>query len=294
MTAPQAARVNAQAKINLGLRVLAKESGGWHQIETVFARLALADPIEVRVTDGPRRLDVKGADAGPLAENLALRAALAYIQATGWPPGFRITLEKRIPIGAGLGGGSADAGAVLRALDALAPHPLGEEALLKLSAPLGADVPFLTSSAVLALAWGRGERLLRLAPLPERSVALVQPGFTVKTADAYRWLDAARGDRVSDPSLTGAERFASWEALGPLTANDFEAVVAAHHAGVPGVVDALLDAGASIARMTGSGSTVYGIFALPPDAAKLAARVPGSVLVTKSASAVEQVELVRA
>ena len=117
-----AARIAAQGKINLGLRVLAREAGGYHQLETVFARLALADIIEVRITDGERKLDVKGGDTGPLDKNLALRGALAFISATGWPPGFSISLQKNIPIGAGLGGGSADAGGVLRALNALAPH----------------------------------------------------------------------------------------------------------------------------------------------------------------------------
>ena len=293
------ARVAAQAKINLGLRVLAREASGYHQLETVFARLALADAVEVRITDGARRVDMRGADTGPLERNLALRAAHAYIAATGWPPGFEITVEKRIPIGAGLGGGSADAGAVLRALDALAPHPMGEDALLRLAAPLGADVPFLASGAALALAWGRGERMLRLPPLPERSVALVQPGFAVSTAEAYGWLDAARGDGRGDgrgdappaPQVTGAERFASWEAIAPLTANDFEPVVSAKHAGLPGIVQALQEAGASIARMTGSGSTVYGIFALPPRLEELRVRVPGSVVLTTTAASAAPVEI---
>ena len=279
-----AARIAAQGKINLGLRVLAREASGYHQLETVFARLALADIIEVRITDGERKLDVKGGDTGPLDKNLALRGALAFISATGWPPGFSISLQKNIPIGAGLGGGSADAGAVLRALNALAPHPVGESELLRIAAPLGADVPFLTSSAALALAWGRGERLLRLPPLPSRHVALVQPGFTVSTADAYAWLDAARNATPVSPHLVGAEQFASWESLAPFTENDFE----------PGVVESLRSAGASIARMTGSGSTVYGVFTLKPDAKALGARVPGTVIVTSTAQTVAEVERIRA
>ena len=289
-----AARVAAQAKINLGLRVLAREAGGYHQLETVFARLTLADILEVRISDGERKLDVTGGDTGPLAKNLALRAALGFINATGWPPGFSISLQKNIPIGAGLGGGSADAGAVLRALNALAPHPVGESELLRMAAPLGADVPFLTSSAALALAWGRGERLLRLPPLPSRHVALVQPGFTVSTADAYAWLDAARNATPVSPHLVGAEQFASWESLAPFTENDFEPVVAKRHAGLAGVVESLRSAGASIARMTGSGSTVYGVFTLKPDAKALGARVPGTVIVTSTAQTVAEVERIRA
>ena len=286
------ARVMAQAKINLGLRVLAREAGGYHQIETVFARLALGDAVQVRVTDGARKLDVQGADTGPLAQNLALRAALAFIAATGWPPGYTIEIEKHIPVGAGLGGGSADAGAVLRALNALAPHPVSDDELIRLAAPLGADVPFMTCTAPLALAWGRGERMMALPPLPERSVALVQPGFSVSTKDAYAWLDAGRTDDAPVPHLTGTERFATWESIAPLTANDFEPVIARRHAGLPGIVQSLHAAGASIARMTGSGSTVYGIFALPPNADSLKKHLPGSVVLTTTATSVAQVELV--
>jgi 4-diphosphocytidyl-2-C-methyl-D-erythritol kinase len=289
-----AARVSAQGKINLGLRVLAREAGGYHQIETVFARLALADVVEVRITDGVRKLDVRGGDTGPLGKNLALRAALAFISATGWPPGFSISLQKHIPVGAGLGGGSADAGAVLRALNALAPHPVEEGELLRIAAPLGADVPFLTSSAALALAWGRGERLLRLPPLPGRSVALVQPGFTVNTADAYAWLDASREATPIEPRLTGAEALASWESIARFTENDFEPIIAHRHAGLVGVVSSLRAAGASIARMTGTGSTVYGIYAMPPDVKALSQHVPGSVIVTSTAQQVEPVERIRA
>jgi 4-diphosphocytidyl-2-C-methyl-D-erythritol kinase len=290
----RAARVLAQAKINLGLRVLAREAGGHHGIETVFARLELGDEVSVAVTDGARALETRGADRGPVEQNLAWRAALAMHAATGWPPGFAITIDKRIPVGAGLGGGSADAGGVLRALNALAPHPMADAELLRLAASLGADVPFLTSTAGLALAWGRGERMLRLPPLPERSVALVQPGYAISTATAYSWLDAARGDYAPQPMVVGAEQLATWESLAPLTVNDFEPVVAAHHPGLPGIAQALERAGASIARMTGSGSTVYGIFALPPSAAKLAAAVPGTIILTRTVASAAPVTLVDA
>jgi 4-diphosphocytidyl-2-C-methyl-D-erythritol kinase len=290
----RAARVLAQAKINLGLRVLAREASGYHSIETVFARLALGDEVTVRVTDGAQSLDVRGPDTGPVERNLAWRAALAVREATGWPPGFAIEIEKRIAVGAGLGGGSADAGAVLRALNALAPHPMGDAKLLRLAASLGADAPFMTSTAALALAWGRGERMLRLPPLPERSVALVNPGFAVSTAEAYAWLDAARGEFLPSPAVTGTERFATWESLAPLTENDFEAVVAARHPGLAGITEALLRAGASFAHLSGSGSMVYGLFSLPPNAARLAATMPGTVTLTRTAPTVASVELIDA
>jgi 4-diphosphocytidyl-2-C-methyl-D-erythritol kinase len=162
------ARVSAQAKINLILRVLAREASGYHSIESVFLRLDLADQVTVRIAPG-RTLDCHGATLptaglGPMERNLAFRAAVAYAEAVGWPSGFSIDVDKRIPVGAGLGGGSADAGAVLRALDALSPTPLGSR-LVELATPLGADVPFMTIDSPMALAWGRGERLFPLHAL---------------------------------------------------------------------------------------------------------------------------------
>jgi len=138
------AHVAAQAKINLFLDVLERDSSGYHAIETAFLRIDLADEITVREAAG-RSLDVSGpalpiGGLGPTEKNLAYRAAAAYADATGWPSGFAIELVKRVPTGAGLGGGSADAGAVLRALEALSPAPLGAR-LTDVAAALGADVP---------------------------------------------------------------------------------------------------------------------------------------------------------
>jgi len=190
--------VEAQAKVNLRLRILTREAGGYHQIETLFLRLALADTVRVRLTAGERTLDVQGLDGrttlGPGDQNLAWRAADAYAGEAGWPAGFAIELVKRIPVGGGLGGGSADAGGVLRVLDALAPRPMPATQMLRIAASLGADVPFLTTEHPYALAWGRGERLLPLSPPPARDVVLVVPPFGVNTAEAYRWLAAARED----------------------------------------------------------------------------------------------------
>ena len=140
------AHVVAQAKVNLFLRILAREASGHHQLETLFQRLELGDDVRVRVGVPGRSLDCGGADdLGPTARNLAWRAAQVYHEATGWPDGWAIEIEKRIPVGGGLGGGSADAGAVLRCLNALAPRPLSAGGLLALAAPLGAAVPFLAT-----------------------------------------------------------------------------------------------------------------------------------------------------
>src|SRR3954464_2154757 len=168
------ARVAAQAKVNLRLKILAQEVDGYHSIETIFARIDLADDVVVRVGKPGKSVDCKGADLGPVEKNLAYRAAVAYEAATGWPDNFAIEITKRIPVGGGLGGGSADAGAVLRSLDALSPHPLGPR-LVTLAAELGADVSFLTLDVPTALAWSRGERLFPLPVLPPRAVIIVTP-----------------------------------------------------------------------------------------------------------------------
>jgi 4-diphosphocytidyl-2-C-methyl-D-erythritol kinase len=288
-----AARVVAHAKINLTLRVLAREDGGFHTIETVFARIALGDLVTVRSVASGRSLECSGADTGPLERNLAYRAALAFADATGWPSGFAITLEKRIPVGGGLGGGSADAGAVLRALAALSPRPVPEHELLRIAASLGSDVPFLATNAPLALAWGRGERMLALPSLPERDVALVNPGFAVSTAEAYSWLaaDAAeRGGHPPVPRLLSLADFASWDAIVPITENDFEPAIARRHPEITRTIAALRASGAAIARMSGSGSTLYGIFASRPDPAALSHAISGEVVMTHTLAALSPVE----
>lgn len=252
--------------MNLFLRVLAREAGGYHGIETLFQRIALADVVTVRAGAGVhgRSLECAGPamppeGVGPAERNLAWRAATAYAEATGWPDGFAIEIEKRIPVGGGLGGGSADAAAVLRVLDALAPRPLGDRRL-EIAAALGADVPFLASDAATALAWGRGERMLALEPLPERDVALVVPPFAVSTADAYDWVAASRGEYRSSAALLTGDRLSTWDGVAALAANDFEPVVAARHPAVGEHLAKLRRSGARIALLSGSGSTVFGVF----------------------------------
>ena len=261
-----AARVAAQAKVNLRLRILAREESGYHQLETLFLRIALADDVLVRATDGARSLDVAG-DVDPRRlgapeRNLAWCAAEAYADATGWPAGFAIELQKRIPVGGGLGGGSADAAAVLRALDAMAAAPIGEAALLAIATRLGADVPFLTSEHAYALAWGRGERLLGLTAPSEREVLLVLPSFAVNTAEAYGWLASARDaapSRAADTGVLDPSTLGQWPVIVRLASNDFEAIVAARHPSVDAALARLRDHGCAPAMMSGSGSTLFGV-----------------------------------
>jgi 4-diphosphocytidyl-2-C-methyl-D-erythritol kinase len=288
------ARVAAQAKINLLLRVLSRETSGYHAIETVFLRVDLGDDVSVRITQSGRSIDCVGPTVpsgglGPAERNLAFRAALAYSGATGWPNGFAIEIEKRIPVGGGLGGGSADAGAVLRALDAMSPTPLGDQ-LPALGATLGADVPFMTHASPIALAWGRGERLLPLPALASRPVLLAVPDFSVATADAYEWLAAERGEYLPETSVLSLQDLTSWAGLRSLAINDFEPVVAGRHPVVETIVDDLRAAGAEIAMLTGSGSTVFGIFATSPSSPTIAPESGAQFIETRTSERVASVE----
>jgi 4-diphosphocytidyl-2-C-methyl-D-erythritol kinase len=286
------ARVAAQAKLNLGLRILARERGGHHEIETLFTRIALADTVTVRPGEERRSLVVRGLECGPELENLAYIAAAAYSEATGWPGGFEMEIEKRIPVGGGLGGGSADAGAVLRALNALAPQPVSEPELLRIALTVGADVPYLTSTEPLALAWGRGERMLSLPALPERTVLLVLPGFAISTADAYGWIASSRPLDVPTPRLVTVPELTSWETLEPHVVNDFEPVVGERYPEVGAIIEQLRAAGATSAGMSGSGSTLFGVVPLFSDTAALVSALPGTVVTTRTVTRVAAVELV--
>jgi 4-diphosphocytidyl-2-C-methyl-D-erythritol kinase len=158
---------------------------------------------------------------------------------------------------------------VLRALDALSPHPLGAR-LVEIASSLGADVPFMAIDSPLALGWSRGERLLPLRPLEPRTVVLLVPDFPVATADAYGWVAADRGAFVPDAAVINPESLATWEGLASLATNDFERVVARRHPRIAELVDDLASFGAAPAMMSGSGSTVFGIFETPPDAGAIA------------------------
>lgn len=286
--------MSAPAKVNLRLRILAREESGYHQLETIFLRLELADMVRVRRARG-HSLDVGGdvppSALGPVEQNLAWRAARAYADATGMRDGWAIELEKHIPVGGGLGGGSADAGAVLRALDAMSSNPLGEPRLLALAATLGADVPFLTGTHACALGWGRGERLLALAPPESRPVVLLVPAFGVNTAEAYGWLrDGAVPERGESAEILEPSSLATWAGLAAVATNDFQTVVAARHPVLSSLVRALTDAGCAPAMMSGSGSVVFGVL---PEGTSRAPRVnePCAVLLTRSATRVEPVSV---
>jgi 4-diphosphocytidyl-2-C-methyl-D-erythritol kinase len=264
----RAATIVAQAKINLFLRVLARETSGYHEIETLICRLELGDEIRVRAGVSGRSLDCAGrampaGGLGPTEQNLAWRAAVAYASTAGWPGGFAIEIDKQIPVGAGLGGGSADAGAVLRALNALAPTPLPLPRLFEIAGTLGADVPFLTQSeSAMALAWGRGDRLRPLPGLPRRTCVLLVPDFSISTTEAYGWL-ADAPEPAQGAVVYHAGQFASWGSVDAMSYNAFERVAFERFPALQRVFREFgagaESLGIATVRMSGSGSGLYGL-----------------------------------
>lgn len=283
--------VRAQAKINLFLHVLAREESGFHTIETLFHRIDLCDDVEVTLAPPGERTLQCDVDFGAPSRNLAFRAAERVCDAAQSDTGFHITLRKRIPAGAGLGGGSADAGAVARAMAKLLGLAQVGDRLIHAGAQLGADIPFMTSDAVMALAWGRGERMLALPPLPRRHVAVLMPPFSVATADAYRWVDAVQHTSGLLPRVISLPELMSWESVARQAANSFTAPVAAH-TGAPVILRALgvlRESGARIAMMSGSGSALFGIYEGEPDAEALGREAGCRAIATQTAAAVEAV-----
>jgi 4-diphosphocytidyl-2-C-methyl-D-erythritol kinase len=259
----------AYAKINLDLRVLATREDGYHELSTVFLSIALHDTLTCRASDGPFALtcDVPGVPID--RSNLVWRAAERLANRAGRPlDGLAMHIEKRVPLRAGLGGGSADAAAALHLL-AKAWGVEERSALVdEVAQEVGADVPFFFVGGT-ALGTGRGDALTPLEDFPRHDVLLILPPFGVRTADAYRWFDesrpAARGLAPDWRRLVGpGTGSGAWRPLAERFTNDLEAAVAARHPEIRLAGEALSEAGAVAAGMSGSGSATFGLF--PPDA----------------------------
>jgi 4-diphosphocytidyl-2-C-methyl-D-erythritol kinase len=259
---PERVTVAAPAKVNLRLCILAREESGYHALETVFCALSLADEVTVVRGDAGIRLEMEGGvDVGPPERNLAVRAADRFYREIGEAAALDLKLVKRIPAAAGLGGGSSDAAAVLRALNALHGEPLPREVLLQVGVELGADVPFVLCGSPLALAWGRGERLLPLPALPPRPVLVAHPGESMPTPDAFREVAALRGGSYEPrATLIAPAALASWDGVAAMATNDFEPVVLRRIPILSDALAALRASGARIALLAGSGSSIFAIY----------------------------------
>lgn len=268
-------RIEAPAKINLRLRVLAREESGFHSLETLFCAVSLCDTLWIAPADSGVHLVVEGdVDTGPPQRNLVAQAAERF--AREHPPfrGVRIRLRKRIPSAAGLGGGSSDAAACLRALNAMHGDPLAPAKLLELGAELGSDVPFFLCGSPLALGWGRGERLMALPALPVRTVLLAHPGEGIPTADAFRRIAQQRGTSARTVGWSAAlADLQHWAGIPRIATNDFEEAAIERVPRLRDAIAAMRAAGAAVALLSGSGSAVFGVFPDERPADEAAARI---------------------
>ncbi|MCW5983170.1 MAG: 4-(cytidine 5'-diphospho)-2-C-methyl-D-erythritol kinase [Bryobacteraceae bacterium] len=268
---PRRARVKALAKINLSLKVLGKRLDGFHELRTIFQTISLGDEIELEYC----RSSSTGIDLSSnldIDDNLAVRAAAAVMDASGRSGHIRIALKKRIPVGGGMGGGSSDAAAVLLALPVLAGAALPLDRLAELAAALGSDVPFFLHGGA-ALGIGRGAELYPLPDAPRFHGLAVFPPVAISTAEAYRGL--SRELTADFESFTMSKFQAlSWALASGLTAeaweelseNDFEEWAWSRRPELAAVRRKLARLGAKPVMLSGSGSSLFGIF---PDRGEL-------------------------
>jgi 4-diphosphocytidyl-2-C-methyl-D-erythritol kinase len=253
--------VRAHAKVNLDLRVLGVRADGYHELRTVFQGIELHDTLMCREQPGPFTLKCRTPGVPLDSTNLVWRAASALWTALGRPGGIRdavVQIDKKIPLEAGLGGGSSDAAAALVALGRLwggAPITL----LREVGATIGADVPFFLSGGT-ALGLGRGEEIYPLVDLPPHFVVIVRPPFGVSTAEAYGWYDEDRASGQRDENRELQQLPVPWPSRAAQMVNDLEPPVIRRHQEIAGLKGQLRELGATAAAMSGSGSAVFGLF----------------------------------
>ena len=249
----------APAKINLTLEVLAKRSDGYHEVRMLMAGVSLVDAISFEPADR-LSLTCDRPELDCSQTNLVMRAALALRKALGREPGAKIHITKRIPLGGGLAGGSADAAATLKGLNLLWSGGLGDEELRRIAATLGSDIPFCLESG-WAQATGRGEKLEKLPVRRKLHFVLANPGFEVSTKWAYSSLARLHPGRKNlSRAAYDAIQNQDLDALKLTAINDLEPVTALRHPEIGQLEQALLAEGALLSRMSGSGPTVWGLF----------------------------------
>ena len=261
--------LKAPAKINLFLKIIRRRPDGYHEIESLMQKIELFDTLHFFRQGEAVVLSCPAAKLPEDEGNIVYRAAHAFFSATGIKAGVKIILEKKIPIAAGLGGGSSDAAAAVIGLNSLFETDLDQKQLSKIARPLGADVEFFVQDCSAALATGIGDRIQRVESPTGFTVVLVNPGFGVSTKWAYenfpltsnsnpyilaRDLNMSRELRDSFPGLC--------ETVG----NDLEAVTVRRYPEIADIKKELTKAGAAVSLMSGSGPTVFGLFLTEDDA----------------------------
>jgi 4-diphosphocytidyl-2-C-methyl-D-erythritol kinase len=283
-------RVSAPAKINLHLAVGSSRPDGFHAIASLFQAISLADSVSISL-DSSAIIHLDAACDCPVQKNTAYRAASAFLAAAssgglGRVPGVRITIDKKIPMGAGLGGGSSDAASTLKGLAALLPGFVDDSTLFSLAASIGSDVPFFLGSACAAVA-GRGELLSPVAARDDYALLLVDPGFSISTKDAYARLDEYRSagggakcrphDELEAELAGFASSYRREEPSSWGFRNDFYDALGSSMPTLKACREAILGQGAVFASMSGSGSAMYGVFASAAEAYRAALGLHGTM-----------------
>lgn len=282
----------AWAKLNLSLDVAERREDGYHNMVMIMQTVSLHDDVTVSLTSeaGVRARSNFSFIPGD-ERNLAVRAAQRLLETVGRPErGVLIDLQKNIPVGAGMGGGSSDAAAVLRALNRLLGAPLSVAELEVLAASVGSDVPFCVAGGT-ALATGRGERLSPLPPVPDCIFVVCKPSFSVSTPELFKKLDQTGTHHHPDTAgLLRALEQRDLRSLCRRMYNVFEDVGDRRLRAVSAIKSALLDFGALGAVMTGTGSAVFGVFPPEADAAPICTRLRQEYGFCEPALAVGRVE----
>jgi 4-diphosphocytidyl-2-C-methyl-D-erythritol kinase len=285
-------RIRAYAKVNLRLEVLGKRADGYHELRTIFQTVSLHDSLQLRQSRQPAiSLAVRGNPAlsgEPVEKNLVYRAVEALRRELKVRSGVEIVLDKKIPAGRGLGGGSSDAAAALLGYLRLTGKRIDPVRLLATAASLGADVPFFLFGGC-ALGVGKGEEIYPLPDLPTAHFLIVSPNsIHVPTPDAYRWLHAPElASLTKSAAAHKLYKFCAlcWSPQEASLSNDFETAVFRRHERLGQIKRALLRKGASEALLAGSGSAVFGVFPSPVKARRAADGFPNDqVFVCESIS----------
>jgi 4-diphosphocytidyl-2-C-methyl-D-erythritol kinase len=257
--------VFAPAKVNLHLAVKGRRTDGFHDIDSVFLAVNFGDTLYFDVAEGENTLeiDMKGLDFSlPIEKNIVFKAVSLFREKTGYNRGLKIRVEKRIPLGGGLGGGSSDAAAALLALNKIADFPCRQDVLLEMAASLGSDVPFFIYKTSAARVTSRGECILPVnAPLS--FLVLVNPGFPSDTAAAYKLLDENRvfpqsGEQdceIMQKSIIDEDEYSRFF-------NDFLSIFQEPEKSIYNeIIAKLKELGAQYANLSGTGATCFGVFA---------------------------------
>ena len=266
-------RLKSYAKINFNLKVLGRRQDGYHEIDSLIQNISLCDDIHLTETDHGITVTCLSLRVPQGKENIAYKAAEAFFNMTGVNKGVDISIEKRVPVAAGLGGGSSNAAAVIIGLNHMFGTNISRMKMLGLAEGIGSDVPFFIEGGTVHVR-GRGEVVEKLKPSSETWIVLVAPKFEISAKFAYDEFDkvlAFRLRRKEAPKLSSVE-ISSW-AMSSILHNDLEEPVSAKHKEIAKIKERLLSLGATGAAMSGSGPAVFGLAQDEASAGKIVDRL---------------------